>query len=464
MGTWTFSRKVSASIAAATLIVAIVTSGFVYLTFKHWTERQEVALLDSKLKQFELKMSDVSFLPSLLHPGTGTGNDIRNIFKPDLSAFLSDLDAGQRLEMLDRNGQVLAEVGSEKSGRKKIEYRAEKDLDLPGYDSVKLLLTVDSEHSRSATAERLVGRLLLLGLLIAAGMAIVGGVIVARSTLKPIRRMIGEVRSIRANDLSQRLRLPAAKDELYELGETFNVFLNKLDVSFDQQRRFVADASHELKTPLAIIEGHTHMIQRWGKKSPEVLDESLAFMMNETRRMKELIAQLLLLAESEEPLPIEAVEVCDLKMTLSELLPQTVHVNPEVKLDYDTHPSGAAALIRMPANASYQVLRNIVENALKYTPKGGTVSIRLQEKEGRITVSVTDTGMGISAEQLPHIFDRFYRTESSRNRTQGGSGLGLAITKTIMERYGGSIAIDSTQGQGTTVILQYIQGLSKFTI
>ena len=92
------------------------------------------------------------------------------------------------------------------------------------------------------------------------------------------------------------------------MGETFNAFLHKLDLSFEQQRRFVADASHELKTPIAILKGHTHMIQRWGKKSPDVLDESLALMMNETRRMKELIAQLLLLAEAEEGLPAEAAE------------------------------------------------------------------------------------------------------------------------------------------------------------
>lgn len=458
LNTWTFSRKVSASIAAATLIVAIVTSGFVYVTFKYWTERQEVTLLDSKLTQFELQMGDVTFLPSLLKPGSGKGGDISSVFEPDLSAFLSDLDVGQRLEMLDHNGRVLAEVGSDRSG-KKIEYMAERELTLPGFGSVKLLLTEESGHTRSASVERVVGRLLLLGLLIAAAMAIVVGGIVARSTLKPIRGMISEVRSIRANNLSQRLHLPVARDELYQLGESFNVFLHKLDVSFDQQRRFVADASHELKTPIAIIEGHTHMIQRWGKKSPEVLDESLALMMNETRRMKELIAQLLLLAESEEPVPLEAVEVCDLKMTLSELLPQTVHVNPEVKLDYVDNPSGGAALIRMPANASYQVLRNIIENALKYTPKGGTVIIRLQQdKEGQLTVSVADTGIGISSEQLPHIFDRFYRTESSRNRTRGGSGLGLAIAKTIMERYGGSITIDSTLGQGTKVMLRYIKG------
>lgn len=457
MNRWTFSRKVSVSIAAATLIVAIVTSGFVYVTFKYWTESQEVALLDSKLKQFELQMNDVAFLPSLLQPSTGKGSDKSSLFKPDLSTFLSELDAGQRLEMVDLDGQVLAEVGSEISGNE-IEYKAERELKLPAYGSVKLILIEESGHSRSAAVERVVGRLLLLGLIIAAGMAIIVGGIVARSTLKPIRRMISEVRSIRANNLSMRLHLPIAKDELYQLGESFNVFLHKLDVSFDQQRRFVADASHELKTPIAIIEGHTHMIQRWGRKSPEVLDESLALMMNETKRMKELIAQLLLLAESEEPVPLDAVEVCDLKMTLSELLPQTVHVNPEVQLDYDDNPSGVATLVRMPANASYQVLRNIIENALKYTPKGGTVRIRLHETEGKLAVSVADTGIGISSEQLPHIFDRFYRTESSRNRTQGGSGLGLAITKAIMERYGGTITIDSTLGQGTRVTLHYIKG------
>jgi len=129
-----------------------------------------------------------------------------------------------------------------------------------------------------------------------------------------------------------------------------------------------------------------------------------------------------------------------------------------VELDYIENTSGEATLICMPSSACYQVLRNIVENALKYTPEGGTVCIRHFVKDGHVIVTVADTGIGISSEQLPHIFDRFYRTEGSRNRTQGGSGLGLAIAKTIIERYGGSIEVDSTPGQGTKVTLRFIEG------
>ncbi|MEK4513430.1 HAMP domain-containing protein [Paenibacillus anaericanus] len=455
MKAWTFSRKVSASIALTSLVVVMVVSGFVYVTFKHWTESQEVDLLDAKLRQFELQLGEVGFISSLLNPGSGEGTGMAALFEPDLSSLESDLDEGQYLQMLDSSGLVLAEVGTEEQVNNDVKYTAERDIELLVFGTVKLQL-MDSGHSRSATAEREIGRLLLLGLLIAAVVSVITGWIVARSALKPIRMMIGEVRSIGANNLSQRLHLPVAKDELHQLGETFNSFLHKLDVSFEQQRRFVSDASHELKTPIAIIEGHTHMIQRWGKKSPEVLDESLAFMMDETKRMKELIAQLLLLAEAEEPLLDGVGEVCDLHDTLRELIPQTVHVNPEVILDYDGSPIGEAILIRMPRGASYQVLRNIVENAFKYTPKGGTVSISHFIKDGQAIVIVEDTGIGISSEQLPHIFDRFYRTEGSRNRAQGGSGLGLAIAKAIMERYGGSIHIDSTLGQGTKVTLRFI--------
>lgn len=249
--------------------------------------------------------------------------------KPDFSVFAPELDKGQVLQMLDARGRVLAEAGEGEPAPGSDVYSAEKELSLPVYGLVRLQLT-DSGQSRSATAEKEVGRLLLLGLLLAAGMAVLAGGIVSRSALKPIRSMIGEVRSIGTNSLSRRLHVPAAQDELQQLGETFNGFLHKLEVSFDQQRRFIADASHELKTPLAIIEGHTHMIQRWGKQSPEVLDESLAFMMDETRRMKQLISQLLLLAEAEaEALaPEGGEEACNLKSVLNELLPQTVHVNP----------------------------------------------------------------------------------------------------------------------------------------
>lgn len=458
MKPWTFSRKVSASIALTALAVTAVVSGFVYITFRHWTDSQETRLLDAKLRQFELRVGEVEFLPSLLQPGLGKGRGAAAFLKPDFSVFAPELDKGQVLQMLDARGRVLAEAGEGEPAPGSDVYSAEKELSLPVYGLVRLQLT-DSGQSRSATAEKEVGRLLLLGLLLAAGMAVLAGGIVSRSALKPIRSMIGEVRSIGTNSLSRRLHVPAAQDELQQLGETFNGFLHKLEVSFDQQRRFIADASHELKTPLAIIEGHTHMIQRWGRQSPDVLDESLAFMMDETRRMKELISQLLLLAEAEaEALAPEGgdEEACNLKSVLNELLPQTVHVNPGVQLDYDGGPGEQALPIRMPGSACYQVLRNIVENALKYTPEGGAVTIRhFCSEDGKVILTVADTGIGISAEQLPHIFERFYRTEASRNRSQGGSGLGLAIAKAIMERYGGSIAIDSAPGQGTTVTLGF---------
>lgn len=455
---WTFSRKVSASIALASLIVAAVLGGFVYISFSQWTERQETDLLAEKLKQFELRIGEVTFLPSLLKPGLGKGSGVAAVLKPDLSSFAADLDQGQSLQMLDVKGRVLAEEGTKVDSGKAVRYKTESELKLPAYGAVTLRLT-DSGYSKAATASREVGRLLLLGLLLAAGVAALAGWLVARSALKPIRSMIGEVQSIGADNLSRRLPLPAAQDELYQLGATFNTLLHKLSVSFDQQRRFVADASHELKTPLAIIEGHTHMIQRWGKQAPDVLEESLSFMMDETGRMKELIAQLLLLAETEEPLQEGAGEECDVREVLRELLPQTVHVGPGVILNIEGDLSGEEEqlFIRMPASACYQVLRNIVENALKYTPEGGKVRIGHLVEPEQVTISVTDTGIGISSEQLPHIFDRFYRAEGSRNRNGGGSGLGLAIAKAIMERYGGSIAIESVEGAGTRVMLRFIR-------
>lgn len=456
MNAWTFSRKVSVFIAVSVLIVSAVVSGFVYITFKNWTERQERDLLNAKLKQIELQIGELKFLPSLLRPGLSIGKKTAAYLKPDLSALQPELDEGQHLQLFDSKGELLAEVSKGESINNPVNYTVKSEFNLLVYGPVKLQLT-DNGYSRSATAEREIGRLLLLGLFITAGLGILAGGIVARSALKPIRTMIQEVQNIGTSNLNQRLHLPNAKDELHQLGETFNGFLHKLDISFEQQRRFVADASHELKTPLAIIEGHTRMIQRWGKKSPEILDESLDFMMNETNRMKELISQLLLLAEMESSAPSDAGEVSDLKETLRELISQSVHVNPEVTLIYEESPSIDQILIQMPKAASYQALRNIVENALKYTPEHGTVTIEVMIRDAQIIVTVKDTGIGIPADQLPHIFDRFYRTESSRNRTNGGSGLGLAITKTIMERYGGSVVIDSNIDQGTKVTLYFIK-------
>ncbi|CAM2927878.1 ATP-binding protein [Paenibacillus sediminis] len=457
MNTWTFSRKVSLSIAAASLIVAIIANIFVYVTFRHWTAQQETAMLDLKLRQLEIQIGEVEFLPHLLNPGRGKGSGAAAVFAPDLSPLASELNPGQRLELLDGDDVVLDDLGSKKESDHMLR-KAERVIDLPAFGRVKLRLS-ESGLSQSAAALREVGRLLLLATSMTAVLAAFAGLVVARSTVAPIRGMIREVRSIGANNLSSRLRLPSAKDELYQLAETFNSFLHKLDTSFEKQRRFVADASHELKTPLAIIEGHASMVHRWGKSSAEVMDESLGFIMNETKRMKELVGQLLLLAEAEDGIPEDAGEISDLAATLKQLLPQTVHVNPEVKLSFVTGPVLEESIpIRMPAGSSYQVLRNIIENALKYTPAGGVVRILHDIQADEVVLTVEDTGIGIAKEQLPHVFDRFYRTEGSRTRSKGGSGLGLAITRTIMERYGGSIEIDSDLGIGTTVTLRFIRG------
>ncbi|MBY9080067.1 HAMP domain-containing histidine kinase [Paenibacillus sp. HN-1] len=454
MKTWTFSRRVGVSIAAASLVVAIFVSGFVYFTFRHWNAQQEAELLETQLKQFAQQLGEVSFLPSLLQPGKGEGTGVSAVFKPDLAAFAEDLHEGQRLQLLDSDGHVLVEMGAHPDER--VRYEAERSLHIPVYGAVTLRLA-DLESSRSAVAEREIGRLLLVGLGLAAGLALVIGRIAAHSAVRPIRGMVLEIKEIGADNLSRRLPLPASRDELYQLGEAFNSLLHRLNLSFEQQRRFVADASHELKTPIAIIEGHTRMIQRWGSQSQDVVEESLTYMVDETERMKQLVAQLLLLAEAEEPLMEGEETACNLRHVLGEMLPQMLHVNPGVTLNGSEEAAGEALSVRMPAGACYQTVRNIIENAFKYTPPGGEVGITIRQEDNYTVLVVADNGIGISEEQLPHIFERFYRAEGSRNRNRGGSGLGLAITAALMKRYKGSIEVASSPGEGTAVTLRYVR-------
>ncbi|WP_151733500.1 sensor histidine kinase [Paenibacillus tengchongensis] len=459
MKSWTFSRKVSASIALSSLIVALVLSVFVYITFRHWSDRQQTDLLEAKLKQFELRIKEVGFLPSLLTPGLGKGKGAAAVFNPDLSSMAAELGDGQALQLLDSGGRVLAEAGAAEPDAQDIAHQAEREFSLLVFGDVTLRLT-DRGVSASAAAAGEIGRILLFGLVIATGVAVATGWLVARSALRPIRSMIGEARGIGAGNLSQRLQMPAAEDELHQLAETFNGLLQRLEVSFEQQHRFVADASHELKTPLAIIEGHANMIQRWGRSSPEVLAESLTFMTEETGRMKELISQLLLLAEAEQGLPGGSAGSCFPEDILAELLPQLAQINPGVQLKLEPGGQTAGLPVRMNKEACRRVLRNIIENALKYTPEGGTVSIGLRSGAGQVMVTVADTGIGISPGHLPHIFDRFYRAEGSRNRAGGGSGLGLAIVKAMMERHGGSVSLESLPGEGTVVTLRFAGGSS----
>jgi two-component system OmpR family sensor kinase len=284
-----------------------------------------------------------------------------------------------------------------------------------------------------------------LTLVVAAGI----GALMARAALQPIDRITQTALQItRAEDLSQRLPAVEAQDEIGRLTDTFNEMLGRLESLFQQQQRLVADVSHELRTPLTTLRGNIDLLQRGRSVLSEAdIVDMLATMESEVMRMSRLVADLLLLAKADAGVQLEK-HVVELDTILLDVYREALLMADGVKVQLG-HEDRAVVL--GDPDRLHQLLLNLVDNAIKYTPAGGEVTLSLYKREGWVQLSVSDTGEGIAKEDLPHIFERFYRSDRARRR--GGTGLGLAIAKWIAEAHGGRLTVESELGKGSTFTL-----------
>lgn len=290
-------------------------------------------------------------------------------------------------------------------------------------------------------------RVLSRALLISIGAAFASLImltILTSSLVRPLEDIASVARQItRADDLSRRVPHSNRTDEIGDLARAFNQTLERLDRLFRSQQRFLADVSHELRTPLTSVRGNLDLMKRFGRYD----EESMDVIQDEMERMSRLLGDLLLLARADTgglPLQIGPVE---LDNVLFEVYRQVRRIEKPVSVELTAVDQ---ATILGDEDRLKQLLLNMVDNGLKYTQPGGTVRLSLAKESGWANLIVSDTGVGIPPEDLPHIFDRFYRVDKARSRAQGGSGLGLAIAKWIVQAHGGAIQVDSTVGQGTT--------------
>jgi signal transduction histidine kinase len=247
-------------------------------------------------------------------------------------------------------------------------------------------------------------------------------------------------------------KLSTGDAELAGLETAVNKLMSRMRDSYRQQARFVSDASHELRTPIAVIKGYADLLDRWGKTDEKILEESIQAIKDESENMQHLVEQLLFLARGDSgrtPLNISDFD-------MSDMMKEVWEESSMIDKDHDYRfESGAEIPARGDISLIKQAARILIENASKYTPEGGEIMLKSLAVEGHPAFSVQDSGIGISQSDIPHIFDRFYRADDSRSKQTGGSGLGLAIAKWIVERHGGRFEVISRKDIGTriTVIL-----------
>ncbi|MBD5606869.1 MAG: HAMP domain-containing histidine kinase [Candidatus Eremiobacteraeota bacterium] len=291
----------------------------------------------------------------------------------------------------------------------------------------------------------------LLGIVVvfAAIVVFAGSFAIAASALEPIGRLSAAMGEIRSDRLSARLAWSDRDDELGRLAASFDAMLDRLEDGFARERQFISDASHELKTPLTVINANAQMLERWADRDPQIRAESLAAIREESASLAGMVNGMLLLAKAEsgDDIPRETIE---LETVIADVVR---HAQPRadekgLALQF-ARPHDGTTNVLGNANLLRQLFTNLIDNAIKFT-EHGAVDVSLQRARGEAVVSVSDTGAGIEEEALERVFDRFFREDESRNRAVPGTGLGLAIVRSIARIHGGGVVAERRAGGGTT--------------
>ncbi len=286
-----------------------------------------------------------------------------------------------------------------------------------------------------------VGGLILL-------VTVLASLLLARQVAGPLRGLTEVTEAMAAGDLEQQV-VPAGPDEVQRLGRAFNRMAERVREMLARQRTFVANAAHELRSPLASLQLRIELLQRHGQDNPDLARHYLRQIEQELEHLHRLVEHLLALSQLDEgePLPRAPLDLAPLLYELAdEMGPLVQAAGLAISVDVPPHLPPVAA----NSESIRVIVRNLLDNAIKYTPEGGQVALRAEAADGEVRIAVADTGQGIPPEHLPHIFERFYRVDGVRPRRQGGAGLGLSLVRSTVEAYGGYVSVESTPGQGST--------------
>jgi heavy metal sensor kinase len=281
-------------------------------------------------------------------------------------------------------------------------------------------------------------------------LASAGGYWLSTRALAPVDDIAHAAQRISIENLEERLTVPATGDQLQRLSETLNAMLSRLELSVRRMKQFTADASHELRAPVSLIRTTAEVaVQKRDRPASEYF-EALQEILEEAERTSQIVDSMMLLARADSGKEIVESSAADLCAVVRDAADQGEKLARSHGVRFSAEIPHGTCMIHGDADALRRAILILIDNAAKYTPHGGSVAVRLDPCNGVAIASVTDTGIGIRNEDLPHIFDRFWRADKARSREQGGAGLGLSIAKWIFEMHHGSIDVESEPGRGST--------------
>ena len=279
---------------------------------------------------------------------------------------------------------------------------------------------------------------------------------ISKKSLKPIDNMIESVKEISINELDTRLDVSGVKNELKDLAKTFNTMIDEIQYSVEKQNQFVSDASHELRTPISVIQGYANLLSRWGKDDKEVLEESINAIKDESQSMKKLIESLLFLARGDRNKQIIEKDYFKVNDLVDEVVKESAMIDDNHTIE---NTNNEEITIYGDRNLIKEAIRVFVDNSMKYTQEGGTIKINSFKSNKGVYILIEDNGIGISKEDLPNVFNRFYRSDKSRSKQSGGTGLGLSIAKYIIDVHSGEIKVYSKVDEGTIISIELPEGI-----
>lgn len=459
---WSLAMRLTIWYAGSATAILLAATGILY-----WALLKNLDLQDD-----QFLVDEVQILRNLLVDRPEYVNAIRQEIEWEASARQY---AHVYVRLLDRKGLTIAETpGMSEMLPTHLFPDAIADGDvMKGMDALsrdgtpyRILTAQFAEHSPAGVGElqvavdqvqhrQLVGkfrRALLAVAVVSLAISSLAAYLIARRGIRPIGEIGAAARRIRSTTLHERIEARSFPAELSAFAETFNEMLDRLQESFDRLSQFSADIAHELRTPVNNLRGEAEVTLAQCR-SPEEYRDALGSSLEESVRLSRIIDGLLLLARAESPQTEFQREPIDLASELKAVREfyEAAAAEAGVHFEVDARPG-----LRLYANRPLvqRAIGNLVENAIAHTPSGGKVRAAAAEQEGRVTISVSDSGSGIPAEDVPHVFDRFYRVERDRSSTSGGSGLGLAIVRSIAQLHGGEVKLASTVGSGTTVTVQ----------